>query len=180
MGKQPPKSEHKSLAGADELHEQWIATYRTPERERFVGMLFNRVVKYIDAPPGSVVLDAGCGTCANSVRLVDRGLRCIALDFSDFALRKAGQDIAKRGMNSRIALCCGSLLELPFRDGEVDYILCWGVLMHIPKLDLAVSELARVLRPGGKILISESNMHSLQLLAAGAWRALRRRKNRPV
>ncbi len=44
----------------------------------------------------------------------------------------------------------------------MDYLLCWGVLMHVPELGKAVSELTRVLRKGGMCVVSEVNMRSVQ------------------
>ena len=60
-------------------------------------------------------------------------------------------------------------VRLPFRDGEFDKVLCTGVLMHIADSDLAVRELVRVLRPGGKLVCSINNALSFYSLPVRLW-----------
>jgi SAM-dependent methyltransferase len=147
------------------IHEDWVAKYRTPETERFYEMAFDEIVRRLGAAPGSTFLDAGCGSCAKSVLLAARGFKVVASDFSSDALALASKAIEARGLGDRIALRQGNLLDLPFRDGEFQYILCWGELMHVPELERALAELARVLAPGGVLVLSEGNMYAAQSIA---------------
>lgn len=55
-----------------------------------------------------------------------------------------------------------NLTSLSLSDESFDAILCWGVLMHVPDVEAATAELARVLKPGGRLAISETNMRSLE------------------
>jgi ubiquinone/menaquinone biosynthesis C-methylase UbiE len=152
------------LAGAA-IHETWVSTYRTPEAQQFYEIAFDDIVRRLAAPPGATILDAGCGSCAKSVLLAARGLRVVGTDFSTDALRLAGETVRARGFADRITLRQGDLLHLPFSDGEFRYALCWGVLMHVPDVSRALAELARVLAPGGRLVLSEGNMYSLQSVA---------------
>lgn len=122
----------------------------------------DRIVNYLDAPSGSLILDAGCGTCSHSVRLAKRGFRCCAVDFSQEILKKAESYVREHGLQEWITLHCKDITCLSFDSNSFDYIFCWGVLMHIPDLKKAVTELCRVLRVGGRIIIEEDNMHSIQ------------------
>ena len=63
-----------AMANAD-IHDKWVSTYRSVEAQAFYAMAFDRVVAALEAPRDSVVLDAGCGTCAKSVLLAARGIR---------------------------------------------------------------------------------------------------------
>lgn len=153
------------------IHNDWIAKYRTPETQRFYEMAFDEIVRRLDPPAGSTVLDAGCGSCAKSVLLAARGLNVVGTDFSPDALRFAAETVKARGMEDRITLRQADLLNLPFKDGEFRYILCWGVLMHVPDVERAFAELARVLAPGGTLVVSETNMYSVHAVAL---RALKR------
>ena len=152
----------ESLLAKPDKHKQWAGHYRTPDNEAFFEQAFDFVVRELDPPPGAVVLDAGCGSCAHSVRLARRGLRVRAVDFSESALAMARRHVEAQGLADRIELGRESLLELSFPDASFDYALCWGVLMHVPDVERAVAELARVLRPGGMLAVSEGNMHSLE------------------
>jgi 2-polyprenyl-3-methyl-5-hydroxy-6-metoxy-1,4-benzoquinol methylase len=156
-----------ALAGAA-IHEDWVAKYRTPEAQRFYEFAFDALVAELKPAPGAVILDAGCGTCAKSVLLAQRGFHVVATDFAPDALERAVPTIEAYGVRDRITLRQGDLLKLPFKDGEFQYAICWGVLMHIPNVDQALAELARVVGPGGKLVLSEGNMHAWQSYALRA------------
>ena len=144
------------------IHEHWVAAYRTPEAQGFYEMAFDEIARRLGAPPDSLILDAGCGSCAKSILLASRGFKVVGTDFSSTALDLAAKTVQSRGLEDRITLRQGDLLKLPFGDGEFRYALCWGVLMHVPELDAALKELSRVLAPGGVLVLSEGNMYSVQ------------------
>jgi len=48
---------------------------------------------------------------------------------------------------------CASLTEIPLDDNSMDYIFCIGVVHHIPEMELAISEMIRVLCPGGELIL---------------------------
>ena len=160
-----------ALAGSA-IHEDWVAKYRTPEAQRFYEMAFDAIVADLAPQPGAVILDAGCGTCAKSVLLAQRGFHVVAADFAPDALERAAPTIAAYGVTDRITLRQGNLLDLPFKDGEFQYAICWGVLMHVPEVGKALAELARVLAPGGRLVLSEGNMHAWQSYALRAAKRL--------
>lgn len=152
---------HGALAGAA-IHQQWVSMYRTPEAQGFYESAFNEIVRRLAPSPGSVILDAGCGSCAKSVLLAARGLHVVATDFSADALALGAETVKARGLDHMVTRRQGDLMALPFRDGEFQYAICWGVLMHVPQLERAMAELARVVAPGGVLVLSEGNMHSVQ------------------
>lgn len=163
------------------IHQQWVSTYRTAEAQAFYEMAFDEIARRLGAPPDSTILDAGCGSCAKSILLASRGFRVVGTDFSESALDLAHQTVRAHGLGDRITLRQGDLLKLPFKDGEFRYVVCWGVLMHVPNLKQALSELARVLAPGGVLVVSEGNMYSAQAVAL-RWlkRVLRKGRGRVI
>ena len=147
-----------------DVHQKWADLYRTPENERYYELVIDRVVRALNAAPESLILDVGCGSCRHSVRLAKRGFRCYAVDFSQEILKKAETYVREQGLQERVTIKCEDITRLSFESNSFDNIFCWGVLMHIPDLKKAVAELCRVLRPGGRIIISDSNMHSPQAI----------------
>lgn len=151
---------------APEVHEHWVKTYYgDSENKRFYESAFDYLIDAVRPPSGAVFLDAGCGNCAHSIRLARRGFSVHAVDFSEVALKLARDNVKASGFEDRIKVAPANLLQLPFEDESYDYVLCWGVLMHIPELGNAISEITRVLRPGGTLIISENNMNSLDSIA---------------
>lgn len=152
----------ENLLAQPEVHRQWAGHYRTRDNESFFERAFDLITAELAPPAGATFLDAGCGSCAHTVRLARRGFRVRAVDFSESALEMARSHLKEAGLDERITLQREDLTRLSFPDENFDYVLCWGVLMHVPEVGRAVSELARVLKPGGRLVISEGNMNSLE------------------
>ncbi len=144
------------------VHQKWENSFRTVENEKFYETAFDYLTSEIKAPKGTTILDAGCGPAAHSIRLAKRGYSVIATDFSETILKEAELCIQSCDQQNNIKLKRENILSLSFPDNSFEYILCWGVLMHIPDVEQAISELTRVLKKGGILIISEGNMRSLQ------------------
>jgi ubiquinone/menaquinone biosynthesis C-methylase UbiE len=173
-----------SALAVPEIHEEWSARYRVDENEALFDAAFDRILDLFGAPAGATILDAGCGTGSHTARLARRGFSVQAIDFSDHALEHARRNLQGQGFDDRVAFRQADLLDLPFPDGEFEYAVCWGVLLHVPDVERAVTELARVIAPGGMLAISETNLRSAQTLALRAARTALRRsgdqiKSRP-
>ena len=112
-----------------------------------------------DVSPGRA-LDAACGTGRHAAFLAERGHRVIGVDRSPAMLAHA------RARVPEATLAVGSLLALPIPDASVDVAVCALALMHLPDLRPAVAELARVLRPGGRLVLSD--LHPTMLTLGGS------------
>lgn len=155
-------SDAESTLSKRDIHEEWRDNYRTPDNEHFYRMAFAHIVDTFDAERGAQIMDAGCGSCAKSRHLVDQGYRVLGTDLSDEALDMARKGLEGTKYESKIELRRENLTQITLANESVDYIVCWGVLMHIPDVALAISELSRILKPGGRIAISEGNRRSWQ------------------
>lgn len=109
------------------------------------------------------VLDIGCGPGETTERfLKDLGADVKAIDVSARMVELA----RARGIDAQI----GDAEQLPYRDEEFDCVFAGWVLYHVPGLEQALAECARVLRPGGRLVASsyfESNISELWDLIEG-------------
>lgn len=103
-------------------------------------------------------LDAATGTGRHALRLARQGIQVTAIDQSPEMLAVARASAEQAGRS--IDLHAGSLEELlPFVDEQFDLVICALALCHIQNLRGAVREFARVLRPGGAVIISDFHPH---------------------
>ena len=99
--------------------------------------------------PGDRVLDACCGTGDLAVEAERRGGRVVGLDFSEKMLERA------RTKSGAIEWVQGDALALPFGDGEFDAATVGFGVRNLADLEGGLRELARVLKPGGKVAVLE-------------------------
>jgi len=107
-------------------------------------------------PPGAALLDACCGTGDLSLALVRShpGCAVTGLDFSAAMLDRARAKAAKVGL--AVEFVRGDLLRLPFDDDSFGAVTVgWGV-RNVAALDRAFAEMARVTRPGGRVVCLEA------------------------
>jgi len=97
-----------------------------------------------------VALDAGCGTGALAFALAPFVSEVVGVDVRDEYL-----DAARRVAPANVTFAVGDVMQLPFGYAEFDLTCCHRVLHHVRRPELAVSELARVARAGGKIFIAD-------------------------
>ena len=110
--------------------------------------------------PGDRVLDMGCGGGRHAFSLYKRGADVVAFDmsFEDLvevktmftAIDLEGQ--APEG--SRADVVRGTAYQLPFEDASFDRVIAAEIMEHLPEDELAMSELYRVLKPGGLIAVT--------------------------
>jgi SAM-dependent methyltransferase len=102
-------------------------------------------------PRDARVLDAGCGQGAPVLERIAESAAGVGLDFSREQLRLATENAPTA------ALVRGDMTRLPFRDDAFDGATAYYSLIHVPLDDhrTVVDELARVLRPGGRLIVSE-------------------------
>ncbi|HXS18959.1 MAG TPA: class I SAM-dependent methyltransferase [Polyangiaceae bacterium] len=100
------------------------------------------------------ILEVGCGTGLIMQRVAKFARRVHGVDLSPGMLAHA----QARGLD----VTQGSATQLPFSDGEFDVTYSFKVLAHVPDIELALSEMARVTRPGGMILAEFYNPYSIR------------------
>jgi ubiquinone/menaquinone biosynthesis C-methylase UbiE len=98
--------------------------------------------------PASRILGAACGTGRHAAFFAERGHEVIGVDQSEDML-----EVARA--RSIPGTFTGSLEALPVETGSVDAAVCALALTHLPRLGPALGELSRVVRPGGRVVISD-------------------------
>jgi SAM-dependent methyltransferase len=108
------------------------------------------------AVSGREVLDAGCGEGYGAQLLVDFGgaRRCVAIDIDERTIASAREAY---GSGESLHFEAGDVTRLPFEDASFDVVTCFETIEHVAAQREAVTELARVLRPEGVLLISSPN-----------------------
>ncbi len=99
--------------------------------------------------PGTA-LDAACGTGRYSELLNSLDYKVIGMDLSPAMLSQA-----KKTRNKKINFIEGDLTAIPLKEASVDLTICALALTHLPNMEKALSELKRVIRPGGHIVLSD-------------------------
>ena len=169
-------SEHvKRQMNQPQIHDAWEKNYRSSGNERFFEEAYDEFVRRLGQPLRSRALDIGCGICANSIRFARRGYIVSAADYSEPILAQARENVARHGLSDRITIGREDILNLSFPNNHFDLVLCWGVLMHIPDAERAISQLVRVVKPGGYIVLEEINQNAPEaFMMRLAWSTLKR------
>lgn len=137
--------------------DQWDEQAGRYEERRAVDPLYmagvRAALRALGPVRGLTVLDAGCGTGLTTRRLAGRCGSLAALDASAASLMVLKSDATARD----VLAVRGDLLHLPFAAGTFDRVLCANTLQQFPGRDnhlRVVAELARVTRPGGRVVVS--------------------------
>jgi len=104
---------------------------------------------------GRKLLDVGCGTGHHMSILRSRGYDVSGVDGSEGML-----EVARRN-NPGSDITIADVERLPHKSSSFDYVMCIEVLRYLPRIERCVSEIARVLKPGGTALVTAAPLFSL-------------------
>ena len=110
---------------------------------------------------GKVAADIGAGTGFISQGLIENGLRVIAVDQSEAILNEMK---SKFTGHPAIDYRVGNAEDIPIPDEAVDYAFANMCLHHVESPLDAVREMARILKPGGKLVITDADEHEFEFL----------------
>ncbi|GAD83754.1 demethylmenaquinone methyltransferase [Nocardia asteroides] len=97
--------------------------------------------------PGERVLDLAAGTGVSTVELGKSGAWCVAADFS--------QGMLSAGRFRQVPMVAGDAMALPFADDSFDAVTISFGLRNVADIDLALREMLRVTKPGGRLVVCE-------------------------
>jgi len=164
MTNSPDPKIQKTLDTERKLHDRWAATIdvegiRVQDYFEACTAPENRfILKQLGNFQGKSLLDLGCGAGENSVYFAQRGARCVAADYSpgmvEIALKLARQN------GVRVEGCVANAMDLDFPDRSFDIVYAANLLHHIPDPKVALREMHRVLKPGGKVCFWDPLKHN--------------------
>jgi ubiquinone/menaquinone biosynthesis C-methylase UbiE len=139
----------------EQFFNLWASTYDWVLPSVFYQALHQRLLEYLELPELARILDLGCGTG----RLLDRlathfpQLQGTGLDFSEKMLNQAR---SRNRYRDRIAYVQGRVESLPFEVGQFDAVFSTISFLHYPQPQTVLSEVSRVLRPGGRFYLVDA------------------------
>ena len=132
---------------ATEGYDAWAPRYDGPNPAVEADEI--EVHSVLEDVAGELALDAACGTGRHSAYLRGRGFGVIGVDANSSMLAVAEAKVPDADFRQ------GDLAALPLDDASVDLVVCSLALTHVERLGPVVAEFARVVRPGGSIVLSD-------------------------
>lgn len=133
-----------------EVYRQWAPVYDEPNS--MIESEEPLVRAIVDGLPIGTALDAACGTGRHAAHLAELGHLVIGVDASPDMLAVAAEKVRDAAFHR------AELTSIPLPDRSVDLAVCALALCHVPDLVPAFAEFARVLRPGGHLVISDPHV----------------------
>ena len=140
----------------DTVAPQWDAM-----RRRFFGDGVRKAaIEAAGVGPGMLVADVGTGTGFLAEHALDAGARVVGIDFSEAMLAEVRARFGGRLFEGRR----GDTAALPMERAEADAVLGNMVLHHADDPAAAIREMARILKPGGRLVITDADTHTHEWL----------------
>jgi arsenite methyltransferase len=149
----------------DDASRKLEAAYLTPD----VVAQRRETLRALALQPGERVLDIGSGPgllVAEMAEAVGQSGRVAGLEISDSMLALGRRRCADSSIRERVAFVKADAVALPFPDGTFDVTVSTQVYEYVADLKAALAELHRVLRPGGRVLIIDTDWDSIVWNAA--------------
>jgi demethylmenaquinone methyltransferase/2-methoxy-6-polyprenyl-1,4-benzoquinol methylase len=108
-----------------------------------------KVAKLINSQPGQKILDLAAGTGSSSIVFLREGVKVVAADFSNGMLEEG------RKRHPELEFVFADASALPFADQEFDTVTISFGIRNVEKNEVALAEMLRVLKPGGKLVVCE-------------------------
>jgi ubiquinone/menaquinone biosynthesis C-methylase UbiE len=160
------ENEHRGVQGTvnsyfDSEAAYWDAVYREDDLQ---GLIYRQrqtaVLDSVDAAglhAGAAVLEIGCGAGHLTLELAKLGLRVDAVDASAAMVDATAERVRAAGLAQNVNVGVADVHALPYEPDHYDLVVAVGVIPWLHSPDAAVREMARVLRPGGWLVLTADN-----------------------
>lgn len=124
--------------------------------EEAMDRLTDVFIERLRADASSHVLDLGCGVGGPGLRLADRtGARVTGISISEEQINTANRLAVEAGLADRTTFQHADAMRLPFENDSFDAVMALESICHMPDRQQVFTEVARVLRPGGRIVLTD-------------------------
>jgi ubiquinone/menaquinone biosynthesis C-methylase UbiE len=150
-------------ADARRTFDRWAGSYERDPFSRVIARLQRDALEALELGPKDRLLDVGCGTGAAVRAAAEVVDRAVGVDLSPKMLTQARERAA--GIPA-VEFVEGDSENLPFGEEEFTAVLCTTSLHHYPRPEAAAREMARVLAPGGRVVIGDGTSDAVVMKVA--------------
>lgn len=147
--------------GSKEYFKDVASQWDTMRKGFFSDDIREKACSAANVQQGKIAADIGAGTGFITEALLNHGLKVIAVDNSKEMLDQMKK---KFGSNGNIDYRLGESEKLPIENGAVDYAMANMYLHHVENPLSAIKEMVRILKPGGKLVITDLDEHHHEFL----------------
>lgn len=144
-----------------EYFKEVAGQWDTMRKSFFSEDIREKAYSVAEVKSGRTAADIGAGTGFVTEGLLNRGLKVIAIDNSVEMLEQMKKKFAS---GSNVDCRLGESEKLPVEDGTVDYAMANMYLHHVENPLAAIREMTRIIKPGGKLVITDLDEHSHEFL----------------
>ena len=154
-----------------ELPDAYISYLETAQKNPQFQQVRQDICQIVRRLPSGIGVDVGCGLGLAVQELTEQGYQVTGIDLSQTMVDEASRRYPN--LDFRV----GSVLDLPFDDGTLDFYRGERIYVQLPKqqVDAALAEAYRVLKPGGMIVFAEPDLETIVLTCSEANRGLARK-----
>ncbi|MGW0882846.1 methyltransferase domain-containing protein [Streptomyces sp. NPDC002671] len=135
----------------------WNGQDDTTGLEDAANRLTDMMIERLQVGPGDRVLDIGCGLGGPAIRLAQKtGAEVVGVSVSRKQVDKANELAEAAGVSGKVSFQHGDAMNLPFDDASFSAVWMLESVMQMPDRTAALTEAARVLRPGGRLALTDN------------------------
>ncbi|GAA3149869.1 methyltransferase domain-containing protein [Streptomyces sp. SID486] len=135
----------------------WNSQEDTTGLEDAADRLTDMMIDRLQVGPGDRVLDIGCGLGGPAIRLAQRtGAEVVGISVSLKQVERANELAEAAGVSGKVSFQHGDAMNLPFDDASFSAVWMLESVMQMPDRTAALTEAARVLRPGGRLALTDN------------------------
>jgi ubiquinone/menaquinone biosynthesis C-methylase UbiE len=159
---------------AREYHEQNYLNDGEYLPLRYRQHYIEKMIEGLRLPQGAKVLDVGCGPGELVLHLLRKGYDARGIDISPAMIQEATGTVRSNGFDATGRFSVGDIERLEFPDGGFDVVVAAGVIEYQKTDELTLTEMNRVIKPGGHFILNVTNRYSYTTLFETPYRWLKK------